>query len=136
MPTRSSQRHHLQEIALQPYDSTGWIGFFSAPAEVAATLTVFIFVAISINLTRSVATPGLTQRAVGELGELIDALIRHHDHVRRSRAVDLPTVRDFVGGLSMTIKARGGLYSISSGIIFAMMVGVSNAWALMVEILR
>ncbi len=36
----------------------------------------------------------------------------------------------------MTIGAFGGLYWLSAGVIYAMTIGVSNAWVLLVEILR
>jgi hypothetical protein len=47
-----------------------WSGFFSAVSGAIATLIGFVFVAVSINLTRILATPGLPGRA----GEAVVAL--------------------------------------------------------------
>ncbi|MFZ0659931.1 MAG: hypothetical protein WAM05_14500 [Candidatus Binataceae bacterium] len=41
-----------------------------------------------------------------------------------------------VAGMSLTVGAFGGLYWLSAGIIYSMTIGVSNAWVLLVEILR
>jgi modulator of FtsH protease len=47
-----------------------WSGFFSAVSGAIATLIGFVFVAVSINLTRILGTPGLPGRA----GEAVVAL--------------------------------------------------------------
>jgi len=39
-------------------------------------------------------------------------------------------------GISMATEALGGLYWLAPGIILSMTAGVSNAWVLLVEILR
>jgi hypothetical protein len=39
-------------------------------------------------------------------------------------------------GISMAIETLGGLYWLAPGIILSMTAGVSNAWVLLVEILR
>jgi hypothetical protein len=49
----------------------GWSNYLSALAEVAATLTGLVFVAVSINLTRVLAIPGLTGRAGESLMQLL-----------------------------------------------------------------
>jgi hypothetical protein len=41
-----------------------------------------------------------------------------------------------VGGISLTVGAFGGLYWLAPGIILSVTVGVSNAWVLLIEILR
>jgi hypothetical protein len=41
-----------------------------------------------------------------------------------------------IGGISILSGTGGGLYWIAAGIIFAVAAGVSNAWVLLVEILR
>ena len=41
-----------------------------------------------------------------------------------------------VGAISMLAEAGGGLYWIAGGILGAILGGVSNAWVLLVEILR
>jgi hypothetical protein len=48
----------------------------------------------------------------------------------------LGTVPFVIGGASVLLEAGGGLYWIVAGIVFAIVGGVSNAWVLLVEILR
>ncbi|HEX5712211.1 MAG TPA: hypothetical protein VFX85_02730 [Solirubrobacterales bacterium] len=48
----------------------------------------------------------------------------------------LGTVPFVIGGASVLLGAGGGLYWIVAGIVFAIVGGVSNAWVLLVEILR
>jgi hypothetical protein len=46
------------------------------------------------------------------------------------------TVPLIVGGVSVLTSNGGGLYWIAGGIVFAIVGAVSNAWVLLVEILR
>jgi hypothetical protein len=46
------------------------------------------------------------------------------------------TVPLIVGGASVLASSGGGLYWIAGGIVFAIVGAVSNAWVLLVEILR
>lgn len=46
------------------------------------------------------------------------------------------TVPLIVGGISVLAASGGGLYWIAAGIVFAIVGAVSNAWVLLVEILR
>ena len=48
----------------------------------------------------------------------------------------LATVPFVIGAVSILLEAGGGLYWIVAGIVFAIVAGVSNAWVLLVEILR
>jgi len=48
----------------------------------------------------------------------------------------LGTVPFVIGGASVLLETGGGLYWIVAGIVFAIVGGVSNAWVLLVEILR
>ena len=48
----------------------------------------------------------------------------------------LGTVPFVIGGASVLLEAGGGLYWVVAGIVFAIVGGVSNAWVLLVEILR
>ena len=41
-----------------------------------------------------------------------------------------------VAGISLAIGTFGGLYWLAAGVILSVTVGVSNAWVLLVEILR
>ncbi len=54
----------------------------------------------------------------------------------RLALVALATLPFLIGGFSVLSGAGGGLYWIGAGIILAVMAGVSNAWVLLVEILR
>jgi len=46
------------------------------------------------------------------------------------------TVPLIVGGASILIESGGGLYWVVAGIVFAVVGAISNAWVLLVEILR
>ena len=46
------------------------------------------------------------------------------------------TVPFIVGGLCLLFEVGGGLYWVAAGMIFAITGAVSNAWVLLVEILR
>jgi hypothetical protein len=46
------------------------------------------------------------------------------------------TVPFVIGGASILLEAGGGLYWIVAGIVFALVGAISNAWVLLVEILR
>jgi len=48
----------------------------------------------------------------------------------------LSTVPFVVGGLTLMFETGGGLYWVAAGIVFAITGAVSNAWVLLVEILR
>jgi hypothetical protein len=61
--------------ALFAYDIARWSGFLAVAAEVMATLTGLIFVAVSINLARIVEFPGLPERAAETIVQLLGALI-------------------------------------------------------------
>lgn len=48
----------------------------------------------------------------------------------------LATLLFIVGGISLATGSFGGLYWLAPGVILSITVGVSNAWVLLVEILR
>ena len=52
-----------------------WSNYLAATAEVAATLTGLVFVAVSINLTRVLKLPGLIGRAAESLMQLFVVVI-------------------------------------------------------------
>jgi modulator of FtsH protease len=54
---------------------TAWSNYLSVQAEVAATLTGLVFVAVSINLTRVLSIPGLTGRAAESILQLLGAVV-------------------------------------------------------------
>lgn len=51
-------------------------------------------------------------------------------------AIALATVPFVAGGVSLLIEAGGGIYWVLGGTVAAVIVGVLNAWVLLVEILR
>lgn len=158
------------------YEISNWTGFLSIAAGVMATLTGLIFVAVSINLSRILEIPGVSDRAAEAILQLLGALIicmialipdqsnavlgteiavsglviwtflvrfqyrsaASHEHRPTasfiiSHLVPIPFI---VAGVSLAIGAFGGLYWLAAGVIYAMTIGVSNAWVLLVEILR
>jgi len=48
----------------------------------------------------------------------------------------LGTIPFVIGAISLLLEAGGGLYWIAVGILAAIAGGVTNAWVLLVEILR
>jgi hypothetical protein len=52
-----------------------WSNFLIAQAGAAATLTGLVFVAVSINLSRVLSTPGLTGRAAESILQLFGVLV-------------------------------------------------------------
>jgi len=58
-----------------PIAPTDWNPLFSTGAEVAASLTGFVFVGISINLKNVVSTPGLPARAAESVAHLFLILL-------------------------------------------------------------
>ena len=165
-------------LAMYAYQIAGWTVFFSVAAGVAATLTGLIFVAVSINLSRILEFPGLSDRAAESLLQLVAALViplialvpdqsltmlgaqitlggiilwivqfrlqRRSLHITEGRRrpflsfalAQVATIVFIIGGVSMLARAFGGLYWLVPGIIFSIAVGVSNAWVLLIEILR
>jgi len=155
---------------LDAYQIGAWTVFFSVAAGVAATLTGLIFVAVSINLSRILEFPGLSDRAAESILQLVAALvipliglvpdqslmslgiqvtlgglvvwILQIRFQRRSLRVPEGRRRPFIsfalsqaatilfilGGIATVARMFGGLYWL--------VPGVSNAWVLLVEILR
>jgi hypothetical protein len=166
----------LRYARLYAYQIANWTVFLSVAAEVAATLTGLIFVAVSINLNRILEFPGLSERAAESIMQLLGALlcsvialvpgqsvlllgvqlivagvvlwvaqtrlqIRATSRERRRPIISfvlsqLAILPFCFAGLSLTLGAFGGLYWLSLGLITALTVGISNAWVLLVEILR
>lgn len=60
---------------MDAYSIEGWKEFFVAGTGAAAALTGLVFVALSINLTRILALPGLPARAAGALAVMTQAMI-------------------------------------------------------------
>ena len=162
------------------YDIDAWSDLFVAAAGAGAALAGLVFVAVSINIDRILAYPGLPDRALETVltllvvvlisivglipGQSTTALglelfgialvfssvisrllanqklppgaerrrwILSHMFVRAIAAVPL-----LIGALSVLAETGGGLYWIVGGLIGAIAGAVSNAWVLLVEILR
>lgn len=54
----------------------------------------------------------------------------------REATMLLGTIPFVIGAISLLLEAGGGLYWIAVGILAAIAGGVTNAWVLLVEILR
>jgi hypothetical protein len=65
---------------------------------------------------------------------------RHEpNRIRRIRwgvCAHLATLPFVIGGLSLLASAGGGLYWVQAGVVMSLLVGLLNAWVLLVEILR
>jgi modulator of FtsH protease len=160
------------------YATTGWENFFVAEAGAAAALTGLIFVAVSINLSKILASAWLPGRAFETLIVLLGVLLvstaglvpqpptalgleiavigglvwlmstvdqmrlLHVSEARRwwilSRTIlsQLATVPFVIGGISLCLRAGGGLYWVFAAVIWSFIAGVMNGWVLLVEILR
>ncbi len=62
-------------LFLEALSIADWNNYLAAETGAAATLTGLVFVAMSINLSRVLATPGLTGRAAESLLQLFGALM-------------------------------------------------------------
>lgn len=62
-------------LILEATSIADWNTFLAAQAGAAATLTGLVFVAMSINLSRVLSTPGLVGRAAESLLQLFNALM-------------------------------------------------------------
>ncbi len=58
-----------------PLTINDWSTYLAAQAGVAATLTGLVFVSVSINLSRVLATPGLTGRAAESMMQLFGVVV-------------------------------------------------------------
>jgi hypothetical protein len=60
----------------------------------------------------------------------------HHRPFVSIALAQLATLPFVIGGISLAVGAFGGLYWLAPGVILSVTAGVSNAWVLLVEILR
>ncbi len=56
--------------------------------------------------------------------------------ITRQLLIAAGTLPLVIGGVSLLAETGGGLYWTVSGMVFAIVAGVANAWVLLVEILR
>ncbi len=141
---------------------SAWSNYFSAMAEVAATLTGLVFVAVSINLSRILTIPGLPGRAAESILHLMGAVIiattalipqqqqrtpgsrylrskTGHPRqwaVTRIVQTQFATAPFLISGVLLLRLSPAGLYWLAPGFVFSLLAGVANAWVLLVEILR
>jgi hypothetical protein len=136
-----------------------WQTLLAVQAGAAATLTGLVFVAVSINLAKIIAFPGLPSRAAESIvqflqvfficttmliprqpGEAITAeilaialsswVMQVVAHIRYARA------RSGQPLLWLIIRMPAGLYWLVPGFIFSFVAGVANAWVLLIEVVR
>jgi hypothetical protein len=157
-----------------------WQTLFALQAGAAATLTGLVFVAVSINLARILAFPGLPSRAAESIIQFLQvffictaALIPGQSRVvlaaeilgiallswaiqvvgiirySRSRAghpllwlvirivqTQLASTPLLVAGTCLLLGSPAGLYWLVAGFAFSFVAGVTNAWVLLVEVVR
>jgi modulator of FtsH protease len=158
----------------------GWKDFFTAAAGAASALAGLVFVALSINLTRILETPGLPARGAETIILLSAALIAALVSLIPAESAQtlglvLGAVGLFAWGVPVGFQvraARGGYYQLhwqlmqrvalhqlatvpmllasvfvfcgvdyalnwlAAGVILSLVVGLLNAWVLLVEIVR
>ena len=91
-----------------------WQTLFSVQAESAATLTGLVFVAVSINLSRILSSPGLAGRAAESIAQFLQ----------------------FLAAICLLTGSSAGLYWLVPGFLLSFFAGVVNAWILLIEINR
>jgi len=117
-------------------------------ANRAAESIVLMFGALLISMCALV--PGLSSLVLGVEVALIGLILWMLVTILQYRAfarefprplisialAQVATILFCFAGISMATEALGGLYWLAPGIILSMTAGVSNAWVLLVEILR
>lgn len=127
------------------------LSFRGLPERALETL-LFLVSALLVSVVALI--PGQTHVALGvELLVIclaIDAIVMRQptiqveegEEMRRSWRVSRWTLRPaatvpfLIGAVSLIAKSGGGLYWLVAGIVLAIAAAVSNAWVLLVEILR
>jgi hypothetical protein len=140
---------------MHAYSTGDWGELFLAGAGASAALAGLLFVAISINLERILQGVGLPGRA-GEAIVLLVAglvvwLILVVIDVRAVRVrvgpypaalagriviTQVAVLPLLAGGVSLLLRAGGGLYWLVPGVVLCLVVAVLDAWVLLIEILR
>jgi hypothetical protein len=151
---------------MHAHTTDGWGELFLAEAGASAALAGLLFVAISINLTKILEVRGLVGRAGEAIVLLVAVLIVstlvlvtgllawsilvviHAGAVRggigpsrpvlvaRVAMAQLAVLPFLVAGVSLLLRAGGGLYWLVPGVVMCLVVAVLDAWVLLIEILR
>jgi modulator of FtsH protease len=140
---------------MHAHTTDGWGELFLAEAGASAALAGLLFVAISINLTKILEVRGLVGRAGEAILLLVTGLLAwsilvviHARAVRggigpsrpvlvaRVAMAQLAVLPFLVAGVSLLLRAGGGLYWLVPGVVMCLVVAVLNAWVLLIEILR
>lgn len=109
-----------------------------------------VVLSVVVLITGLVLVPGQSSRTlgielavVGVLTWLTVTVRRHGDpawsdgrYLFALTLFQLATIPTVVAGISLAWGAGGGLYWLVPAIVFAFMAAISNAWILLVEILR
>ncbi|MGC1684555.1 MAG: hypothetical protein WA734_02940 [Candidatus Acidiferrales bacterium] len=164
---------------MEPYAVAEWKDFYVAVSGAAAAFAGLLFVGLSINLTRIISLPGISDRA-GEtlifLGAVLVAALlglvpyasaafgiellcifcfvwcvatyldiralrrRHYDTLfhgyQRFAFTQAATLPLMIVAVSFLFQGNREPYWLIPGLIFPLLVSMSNAWVLLVEIMR
>lgn len=140
-----------------------WQPVFEVQGEAAATLTGLVFVAVSINLSRFIKTPGVSSAiliprqslqaagceiffvtALAWLGQLV-SLMRYarmrSGHpakwlAQRVVTAHIASIPLFTAAVMLILGNSWGLFVIMGGFFFSFVAGTIGAWVLLIEILR
>ncbi len=123
--------------------------FRGLPERALATVMVLL---LPVIVSMFALAPGQSTLAIGAEVALLGAgmlvLIHRlliasdaHDAVQERRAAQVLSLAPgpvlvFLSGLSIAAEAGGGFYVLLAGIALSILMGVVNAWVLLVEILR
>ncbi len=121
---------------------------FPPLADRAAESILQMFAALIVSICgllpgQSGLVLGIEFAAIGLLLWVLQTLLMYRsfspEHPRPIPSVvlsQLATLPFLIAGISLGMTTFGGLYWLALGIILSITVGVSNAWVLLVEILR
>lgn len=102
------------------------IGLVPEQGHVALGLEL-LFVALAIDAV-------VLRQPTDQVGE--GEVMQRSWRVARWTVRAVATVPSLIGALSILAEGGGGLYWVFAGIVLAIVASVSNAWVLLVEILR
>jgi len=121
---------------------------FQPLADRAAESILQMFGALIVSMCallpgQTILLLGVELAVAGFVLWILETLLQYRSYAREHpRPIvsivlsQLATVLLIVAGISLATETLGGLYWLGPGVILSITVGVSNAWVLLVEILR